>query len=145
MYTLKQKLLEKSVLSMQSMQGASFLEQHVWPWCLPQTWLTPIPVCSIWRKWNLTFCTSTLRWTILMIYIPLWWGVDMVGGCVLNFNQESHTYKSPHLSQQRLFLSLHREEEDYEKHLEKRWWVKARFNLNLVLDKMWNDVSVIIP
>lgn len=79
-----------------------------------------------------------------MIYIPLWWGDDMVGGCVLNYNKESHTYKSLVFLSKDSSFPFVEEEEDYEKYLGKRWWVKARHSLTLVLDKMWNDVSVII-
>lgn len=58
---------------------------------------------------------STLRWTILMIYIPLWWGDDTVGGCVLNYNKESHTYKSLIFLSKDSSFPFIEEEEDYEK------------------------------
>ena len=55
-----------------------------------------------------------------MIYIPLWWGDDMGGGCVLNYNKESHTYKSLVFLSKDSSFPFVEEEEDYEKYLGKR-------------------------
>ena len=50
-----------------------------------------------------------------MIYIPLWWGVDMVGVCVLSYNKESHTYKSLIFLSKESSFPFIEEEVDYEK------------------------------
>lgn len=54
-------------------RGASFWEQHVWPWCLPQTWLAPSRF--VLYEENEIWLVARLLWDG-----PSWWFIFLFDG-----------------------------------------------------------------